>query len=102
MFQKNIMVLKNWSRIHLVKYYFMKLVFYLDLHNLYTLSHEQKTIVPSAAFKNEKEHDSKNKLNSFKLSHEDLLSDGKNVGHSLIRKKSLILRNDINCAHSPY
>lgn len=65
----------------------MKLVFYLELHNLYILGHEQKNIVPSAAFKNEKDHDSKNKLNSFKLSHEDLLSEGKNIDHSLIRKK---------------
>lgn len=64
----------------------MKLVFYLDLHNLYTLGHEQKNIVPSAAPRMQKEHDSKNKLNSFKLS-QDLLSEGKKR-RSFINKKS--------------
>lgn len=80
----------------------MKFVFYLDLHNLYTLGQEQKNTVASAAFKNEKDHDSKNKLNFFKFSHEDLFLEDKNIDHLLIRKKSLILRNDINSSHSPY
>ena len=80
----------------------MKFAFYLDLHNLYILGREQKNIVASAAFKNEKDHDSKNTLNSFKFGHEDLFSVDKNIDHLLIRKRSQILRNDINCSHSPY